>query len=157
MSEAVVDDIVAVLPPLLQALHALSHIVRRLDPSEFANVMDEVGLPDETLQAARAHLTDWPESFADIRAALDTASEAALAAFAGLRAVLNGEGDLISAFRALRYLPRAMEALYPLAATLPPVSDYFLDPSLQDDASLKARLAAPSGGHTGIFHDHNEL
>ena len=116
MSEAVVDDIVAVLPPLLQALQALSYIVRRLDPSEFSNVMDEVGVPDETLQAARAHLTEWPDGFAEIRAALDTASEAALAAFAGLRAVQGGEGDLMSAFRALRYVPRAMEALYPLAA-----------------------------------------
>jgi len=157
MSKAVVDDIVAVLPPLLQALQALSYIVRRLDPPEFANVMDEVGVPDETLQAARVHLTDWPEGFAEVRAALDTASEAALAAFAGLRAVRSGEGDLMTAFRALRYLPRAMEALYPLAATLPPVSDYFLDPSLQDDVSLKARLAAPAGGHNGVFHDHNEL
>jgi phospholipase/carboxylesterase len=157
MSEAVVDDIVAVLPPLLQALQALSYIVRRLDPPEFANVMDDVGAPDETLQTARAHLTEWPEGFTEIRAALDAASEAALAAFAGLRAVQSGEGDLITAFRALRYLPRAMEALYPLTAALPPVSDYFLDPSLQDDALLKARLAAPGGGHTGVFHDHNEL
>src|SRR6185437_3628300 len=89
--------------------------------------------------------------------ALDLASEAALAAFAGLRAVQHSEGDLIAAFRALRYLPRAMEALYPLAATLPPVSDYFLDPARQEDAPFKAGLAAPSGGHTGVFHDHNEL
>ncbi len=34
MSEAVVDDIVAVLPPLLQTLDALSFIVRHLDPPE---------------------------------------------------------------------------------------------------------------------------
>jgi phospholipase/carboxylesterase len=157
MSEAVVDDIVAVLPPLLQALQTLSFIVRHLDPPEFANVMDAAGVPDETLQAARAHLTEWPENFAEIRTALDTACEAALAAFAGLRAVRNGEGDLMGAFRALRYLPRAMEALYPLAATLPPVSDYFLDSSLLDDTTLKARLAGLTGGHTGVFHDHNEL
>lgn len=157
MSEAVVDDIVAVLPPLLQALDALSFVVRHLDPPDFADVMDAAGRPDETLQAARAHLTAWPPDFAQARIALDTASEAALAAFAGLRTVRNGEGDLMAAFRALRYLPRAMEALYPLAASLPPVSDYFLDPSLQDDASIKARLASATGGHTGVFHDQNEL
>ncbi|MGC2082595.1 MAG: phospholipase [Bradyrhizobium sp.] len=157
MSEAVVDDIVAVLPPLLQTLHALSFIVRHLDPPEFADVVDAAGAPDEMLQAARARLTAWPEGFGEVRTALDTASEAALAACAGLRAVRNGEGDLMAAFRALRYLPRAMEALYPLAATLPPVSDYFLDASLQDDAAFKARLAASAGGHTGVFHDKNEL
>src|SRR5689334_8447311 len=101
MSEAVVDDIVAVLPPLLQALQTLSFIVRHLDPPQFANVMDAAGAPDETLQAARTRLSEWPESFAEIRTALDTASEAALAAFTGLRAVRNGEGDLMNAFRAL--------------------------------------------------------
>jgi phospholipase/carboxylesterase len=157
MSEAVVDDIVAVLPPLLQSLHALSFIVRHLDPPDYADVVDAAGTPDEALQAARARLTAWPADFAEVRLALDTASEAALAAFAGLRAVRNGEGDLMAAFRALRYLPRAMEALYPLAASLPPVSDYFLDPSLQEDAALQARLAASAGGHTGVFHDQNEL
>jgi len=156
MSEAVVDDIVAVLPPLLQALDAVSFIARHLDPPQFGRVMDAVGTPDQALLAARARLTEWLAGFAEARTALDVASEAALAAFAGLRAVQQGEGDLIAAFRALRYLPRAMEALYPLAATLPPVSDYYLDPSLQDDAPFKARLAAPSQSQTGVFHNHNE-
>jgi phospholipase/carboxylesterase len=84
------------------------------------------------------------------------ASEAALSAFAGLRAVLQGEGDLIAVFRAMRYLPRALEALYPLAATLPPVSDVFLDPSLPEDAEVRARLAAPAQPTTGVFHERNE-
>jgi phospholipase/carboxylesterase len=157
MSEAVVDDIVAVLPPLLLALEALSFVARHLDPAEFADVMDEAGVPDQMLLEARARLTEWPAAFAEVRTALDRSSEAALAAFAGLRAVRNGEGDLGQAFRALRYLPRAMEALFPLAATLPPVSDFFLDPSLQDDAALKARLSLSTAGLTGVFHHQNEL
>jgi phospholipase/carboxylesterase len=157
MDESVVDDIVAVLPPLLQTLEALAYIARHLNPPEFDRVMDAVGTPDQMLQAARAHLTEWPETFAEIRVTLDKASEAALAGFAGLRAVWHGEGDLIAAFRALRYLPRALEALYPLAANLPPVSDFFLDPSLLDDASLKTRLATPTAGITGVSHHQNEL
>ena len=59
-------------------------------------------------------------------------------------------------FRALRYAPRAQEALYPLAARLPPVSQFFVDPALREDADLAARLAAPANANTGIFHDHNE-
>jgi phospholipase/carboxylesterase len=35
MSEAVVDDIVAVLPPLLQSLEALGFIARHLNPPDF--------------------------------------------------------------------------------------------------------------------------
>jgi phospholipase/carboxylesterase len=58
-------------------------------------------------------------------------------------------------FRALRYVPRAQEALYPLAAKLPPVSSFFTDPDLREDADLEARLAQPAAEDTGIIHDHN--
>jgi phospholipase/carboxylesterase len=73
-----------------------------------------------------------------------------------LRAVQHGHGDLIAAFRALRYAPRAQEALYPLAAKLPPVNQFFVDPALREDADLLARLVARSQQNTGILHDHNE-
>jgi phospholipase/carboxylesterase len=156
MSEAVVDDIVAVLPPLLQSLEALSFVARHLNPPDFGRVMHAVGTPDDDLRAARAQLGDWPDEFADVRAALEKASEAALAAFAGLRAVQHGQGDLIAVFRALRYSPRAQEVLYPLARKFPPVSELFLDPSLRDDAGVKARLDQVAADHTGVMHDHNE-
>jgi phospholipase/carboxylesterase len=156
MSEAVVDDIVAVLPPLLQSLEALGFIARHLNPPDFGRIMEAAGSPDQALHAARARLADWPEEFAHLRAPLETASDAALAAFDGLRAVQNGDGDLIAVFRALRHAPRAQEALYPLAAKLPPVSSFFLDPALRDDAGLLARLAEPANENTGILHDHND-
>ena len=46
MSEAVVDDIVAVLPPLLQSLEALGFIARYLNPPDFDRVMATAGEPD---------------------------------------------------------------------------------------------------------------
>jgi phospholipase/carboxylesterase len=156
MSEAVVDDIVAVLPPLLQSLEALGTIARHLNPAEFGRVMQSIGTPEEALQAARGGLAEWPAQFADVRAALDGASEAALAAFAGLRAVERGQGDLVAVFRALRHAPRAQEALYPLTAKFPPVSDFFLDPAMDGDDGLKERLAQPAADNTGVMHDHNE-
>jgi phospholipase/carboxylesterase len=156
MSEAVVDDILAVLPPLLQSLEALSFVARHLNPPDFDRIMDAAGAPDEALQAARSRLADWPAEFSEIRVALETASEAALAAFAGLRAVQHGDGDLMSVFRALRYASRAQEALYPLAQKFPPVSSFFLDPDLREDSELLARLAEPANADTGIVHDHNE-
>ena len=156
MSEAVVDDIVAVLPPLLQSLEALGFIARHLHPPDFDEIMQAAGTPDQDLQAARSRLSEWPEPFAYLRAPLQAASDAVLAAFEGLRAVQNGNGDLVAVFRALRYTPRALEALYPLALRLPPVSEFFIDPSRREDADLKARLAAPAAENTGIIHDHNE-
>jgi phospholipase/carboxylesterase len=156
MSEAVVDDIVAVLPPLLQSLEALAFIARHLNPPDFDSIMEAAGTPDQALREVRPRLGDWPEQFLYLRGALETASDAALAAFEGLRAVQQRNGDLIAVFRALRYAPRAQEALYPLAARLPPVSSFFVDPALREDAGLLARLAAPAAENTGIIHDHNE-
>ena len=156
MSEAVVDDIVAVLPPLLQTLESLGFIARHLNPPDFGRVMDAAGTPDEALQAVRPRLAEWPEQFSDIKIALEAACDAALTSYQGLRTVLNGEGDLVSVYRALRHVPRALEALYPLAATLPPVSSFFVEPGLGEDADLLARLAVPAGENTGVLHDHNE-
>jgi phospholipase/carboxylesterase len=156
MSEAVVDDIVAVLPPLLQTLEALSFVARNLNPPDFGRVMEIAGEPDRALTAVRPRIGDWPEKFADIKAALETASDAALTGYAGLRAVQNGQGDLVSVFRALRYAPRAQEALYPLVAQLPPVSSFFTAPELREDTDLLAKLEAPANDNTGIFHERNE-
>jgi phospholipase/carboxylesterase len=156
MSEAVVDDIVAVLSPLLQSLEALGFIARHLNPPDFGRVMHAAGTPDQALQSARSRLADWPAEFADVRTSLEAASDAALAAFSGLRAVQDGNGDLIEVFRALRHAPRAQEALYPLAEKFPPVSAFFVDPARRDDTELLARLAEPARPDTGIIHDHNE-
>src|SRR5467141_1146184 len=156
MSEAVVDDIVAVLPPLLQSLEAIAFIARHLNPPDFDKVMEAAGQPDQALQAVGPRLSDWPEQFAHLRVPLQTASDATLKAFEGLRAVQHGNGDLVAVFRALRYAPRAQEALYPLTAKLPPVSNFFIDPPLREDADLLARLAEPGQENTGIMHHHNE-
>src|SRR5580658_3529204 len=103
MSDAVVDDIVAVLPPLLQSLEALGFIARHLNPPDFGKVMHAAGEPDEALRAALPRLADWPEQFESVKASLQAAGDAALAAFDGLRNVQNGRGDLRDVFRALRH------------------------------------------------------
>jgi phospholipase/carboxylesterase len=156
MSEAVVDDIVAVLPPLLGSLEALSYVARHLNPPDFVRVMEAIGAPEEKLQTARSQLASWPEKFAEVRESLEAASDATLAAFEGLRAIQRGHGDLVAVFRALRHAPRAQEALYPLAAKFPPVSSFFLDPGLRNDLDVSARLARPAAENSGVMHDHRE-
>ena len=156
MSEAVIDDVVAVLPPLLQAVETLSFVARHFHPPSFDRVMDAAGEPDADLSAVRSRLSDWPREFSDLQRALETASDAALSAFSGLRAVRAGQGDMTLAFRALRQLPRAEEALYPLAAKFPPVSSFFLNPELCEDADLLASLAKPANDATGVIHDTDE-
>ena len=76
MTEAVVDDIVAVLPPLLNAIEALGFFARHLHPPAFATVMNAIGTPDQALQAAHAAIGSWPEQFAGLRDRLDRRTEA---------------------------------------------------------------------------------
>jgi phospholipase/carboxylesterase len=146
------DDLQVLLPALLRSLEALVFIGRHLYPPEIAAVMAAAGAPDADLRAARPRLDGWTEPLARLREPLGAACDAALAAFEGL-----GEAsDLRGVFRALRFLPRAEEVLYPLAAALAPINHYFLDPPSRGDADLLARLDQAAGrGETGVFHvDH---
>ena len=73
-------------------------------------------------------------------------------AFAGLREALREPGDIRRAYRALRLLPKGLEALYPLAGILPPVNRFFLDPSLRsDDALQQLFLRGPAHDNTGVM------
>ena len=155
--EAVIDGIVALLPPLLQSLEALAYVSRYLHPPEFGELMQLVGHPDEALRPQVDQLTRWSDTAVHLRDPLRVASEHALAAFDGLRTVESGRGELLQLFGALRHLPQALEALYPLTAVLPPIATFFLDPDLRSDAVLEARLARPKHPDSGVFHHANEL
>jgi phospholipase/carboxylesterase len=153
MNDRVIDDIVALLPPLLHTLEALAFVARHLDPTELSQVVASVGAPEDALRATRPRLDDWPDDFASIRELLRPASDAALAGIDGVRAAITGDGDLRSVFRSLRHLPRAQEAIYPLASRLLPVSQYFLEADQREDAALQTRVTVPvREAETGVIH-----
>ncbi|QUS41756.1 phospholipase [Tardiphaga alba] len=152
MSDKVVDDIVALLPPLLQTLEALQFVARHLHPPAFDSMMDAVGRPDVALQEVRAGMAPWPDEFADLRRQLDTTSDAVIAGFAGLCDAQKPGGDITMVFRAVRHATRAQEALYATVGRLPPVSSFFLPPALREDAALVAQLAQPAAENTGVMH-----
>jgi len=153
LEERELDDLVAFLPPLLQAVERLGFVARHLNPPEFEAVMAAVGEPEAELLAQGHRLDAWPPELEPVRTALVTAANEALAAYAALRAAPQEADGLTAIFRALRHLPRAQEALYPLARNLPPVSRFFLDPAVREDASLLHRLAhAEPTPHTGVLH-----
>lgn len=156
MEERELDDLVAVLPPLLQALERLAFVARHLNPPDFEAVLAAVGHPDAELRALVPRLGAWRDSFEHVRAPLLAASQAALAGFDALRAASENLDTLTAAFRALRHLPKAEEALYPLAHDLAPVSRFFLDPAVRQDASLLRRLAkAEPRPDAGVLHYDN--
>jgi phospholipase/carboxylesterase len=157
MSDTAVDDIVALLPPLLTSIDALAFVARYLNPPDYDAVLEAAGAPDEALRAARARMGEWPERLNHVRAALEAGSDAALAAFGGLRSVAESPEGIRAAYRALRYASRAQEAIYPLAVSLPPVNQFFLDAAVRDDTALQARLdGAERSVDTGVMHVDNE-
>jgi len=66
-----VDDIVAVLPPLLAVAGSARLIARHLNPPDFEKVMEAAGPPDQALQAVRSRLAGWPEEFASVQTSLE--------------------------------------------------------------------------------------
>ena len=61
------------------------------------------------------------------------------------------------AYRALRGATRATESLYVIAGALPPVSRFFVEPGLRDDAALLGKLARADAGrdNVGVLHASN--
>ncbi|HVY88934.1 MAG TPA: dienelactone hydrolase family protein [Hyphomonadaceae bacterium] len=144
------------LPILLTTLEVLQLIGRYLNPPELAGLLATVGAPDEKL---RDHAgAAWPENLAALGAQLDLATDEALAAFEGLRASAEDPGALGDMFRAMRHIPKALEALYPLACMLPPVNRFFLDADKRKDVEFQKRFLKPPEGNTGIIRfgdDHD--
>ncbi len=157
MDDAVRDDIVALVPPLLQSIEALGFIARYLHPPDFGTVMEMAGTPDDALRDARPRLDRWPEPLANVATLLRASADAAIAGFDGLRAAPEQENSLVAVFRALRNVSRAQEALYPLAKVLPAISRFFIDPAMRDDAELQDKIAsAAQRDDTGIAHSSDE-
>src|SRR4051794_3159468 len=115
MNEPVTGHLAALLPPLLRSLEMLGFIARHFHPPDFGVVMEAAGAPDHDLRAARLALDGWPDELAGVVKHLLSATDCALAAFEGLRGAPDQADGVRAAFRALRYLPRAKEALYPIA------------------------------------------
>ena len=153
MDDAALEDLRTFLPPLLRALEGLGFVARRLNPPQLAGVLQIVAEPEAALREVRARLGGWPAELLLLREQLQLVTDEALSAYDELSAA----EDMRGIYRALRHLPRAQEALYPLAEGLPPVSRYFLTPASRDDPALMARFAdAPDRDDVGVFHVDNE-
>ncbi|WP_119423018.1 phospholipase [Desertibaculum subflavum] len=159
-SEALLEAIVGMLSPLLQALQALEFAARNLHPPRLRELVDAIADRDvelrEGLAAFRA--ADWPEHLADFRDQVEGAADAVIQAFDGLRAAPDDPNAAIAAYRALRHYARAAETLYPLARLFRPVSQFFLENAARHDEDKIDRLAADArpGIRTGVLHGNND-
>ncbi|HLK26436.1 MAG TPA: hypothetical protein VKT30_17400 [Caulobacteraceae bacterium] len=157
LDERALGDLQALLPVLLRSMEGLGFLARHFHPPSFQTVLQAVGAPDEELGRLRPCLDAWPEDLAAVRECLAGAADLTLEGYAALRAASAEPDGMRSVYRALGRLPRAQEALYPLAANLPPVSRFFLGPDKRGDEAVLTSLAqAGQRDDAGVFHVDNE-
>ena len=155
-TEPAIDAVSQLVPATLKAMHALEFAGRHLSPASLPRVVEAMAGRDEELDAALAasRTIDWPERLKPVRACLEPAAEAAAAGIAGLRSAGEAPQPIVAAYRALRNYAQAAQSIYPMAAFLKPVSQFFLEQPARDDAAFMARLAAvdPAREKVGVMH-----
>jgi phospholipase/carboxylesterase len=142
---------------LLDTLDALEVIARRMHPPQFEALVATLGDRDGELRAALAGAV-WSEDLVAFRDPIERAVGSTLHACDGLRAAVGLPDGLRQAYRALRQVSHAHEALYPVAAVLPSVSRFFLEPERRDDQALLDRLTTGAARHdvrTCVVHAAN--
>jgi len=156
--DEILDAITRLLPRLMATLDTLAMIARHNHPNRLPDLVDTIGDQDQLLRSAlhAIRALTWRPGLAGFRDAMDQSADLALRACDGLRAAVTGGDSRLAAYRALRHQARAVEALYPLAATLPAISRWFLDPAQRNDAALVERLRKPGAG-TGVVHLANDI
>lgn len=156
-----VEATVALIARTMDALEVLGQIARHLHPPRIASLPEMLGDTDTALCTARERFVTiiWPDHLLPFRDQTERAADLTLRACDALRAAATPAADsLRQAFRALRDVSRAHEALYPLAASFPSVSRFFLDPGRRDDQALRDRLAAGAARsdiQAGVLHADN--
>ena len=155
-ADAAVESVASIVPPLLRTMEALIVVGRHLHPERFGDLLAEADRQAEPLRVAldAGAATAWPEPLAALRTHLFSAAETALAAVGGLQEAVVSPDAARLAYRALRKLARAEAALYPVAAALPAISRFFLEPDARGDDARIERLAAadPLRTDIGIMH-----
>ena len=154
--EASVEVIARLAPAILRGLHALEFASRHLSPATLEELIAALAKRDDDIGVALAASREaaWPERLEPVRLCLERAADATLAGLSGFIGAGDEPQPIVAAYRSLRNYARACEAIYPLAAHLRPVSQFFLEPSVRDDTAFAARLAAvdPLREQVGFMH-----
>ncbi len=148
------------LPAVLQALDTLEFVGRRLHPPDLPALVEEVGDVAGPVREALKSLRAVASPGQPIESANRVVAAAAdvCLAFEGLAEAARDPNGFVQAYRALRSGTRAVEALYPLAASSPQVSRFFIEPELRDSAAVAECLAEADAScdGVGVMHVEND-
>lgn len=153
------DATTALVLPLLHALDALQQAGRLMHPPALAEVVDAIAQYQEPLETGRQIFTavQWPEHLEAFTLHANMATTLALRAFDGFAQALEQPEPAMAAYRAMGLATQAYAAAYPLAAMLPPVNRFYLEPEARDNTALQQQLmeADPDQPNVGVMHADN--
>ena len=159
-TDELLDAITAVMPPILTALEALAYVGRHLHPPNVPVLVDAVAATAEPVRAGldTFRSVQWPEHLVKFAEQVEQVAGHVCTAFDRLAEAAEDENGVFKAYRAMGYSTRAVEAMYPIALMLPPVSRFYIEAGLRDDEALRERLANadPTRDNVGIIHAGNE-
>ena len=158
-TDNLLDATTAMVPPLLTALDALRAAGRHLHPPMLTALVDAIRPQHGGLVEGFAvfQKVTWPEHLQTFVDCVTRSAGHALRAFAQFEQAVDAPQPAFVAYRAMGLTTKAIEALYPVAAMLPPVSRFYLEPQSRDSAELLERLANADSGqaHVGLMHANN--
>ena len=150
------DLIARLVPAVLRGLHALEFASRHLSPNSLPELIQAIRKRDDDLPAALAasRALVWPERLGPVRDCLERAAGTTSEGLAAFVLSLEAEQPMLAAYRSLRGYARAAEAIYPMAAHLKPVSQFFLEAAARDDVALNEKLASADPLREGVGFMH---
>lgn len=155
-TEPAIETIAKLVPATLRALYALEFAARHLSPDTLSRLIEAIADRHDDVEAAlvASRAIDWPERLAPVRDSLERAAAAAAEGITRLLVAPEAPQPIVAAYRALRTYAQAAEAIYPMAAHLKSVSQFFLEPAARDDTALADRLASldPTREGVGVMH-----
>ena len=159
-NEELLEAISGALPPMLDALRALDYVGRHLHPPNIAALGEAVAdaLAPVREGLAQFEAVEFPDHLAPFKMQVQRCGEHICRAFEGLEAAAGAADGAMGAYRAMGQRTRAVEALYPVAAMLPPVSRFFVEPAYQNNQALLDKLADADASRqeVGIIHAGND-
>ena len=151
------DGITRLMPVLLNTMEAFEQVQRVLHPPRYGKLAEFLQPYGQQLEQARSEFDllafpDHLESFCD---QLQSATTHALRACENFAATGSDQRALGTVMRAMRSHYRAQEMMYPLAAAMRPVNQYFLELPIRNDSELLARFTQEND-RGGIMHADND-
>ena len=160
-NDDLLDATTALVPPLLGALDALRAAGRHMNPPSLPELVAAIRPQQQTLAQGLEvfQSIDWPEHLQSFVDAVTRSAVQGLRAFESFEQALAAPQPAFVAYRAMGLTTKAIEALYPVAAMLPPVSRFYLEPEQRDNGDLIQRLAAAAADKEGVglMHANNGI